>query len=140
MSWDVKNPRDRAILQTARSWGVSPSRFMGEPKPQVAQPSPAGGFILSAPEEWTWDDRQAALDLWEYEGSLCSGCGHPLSETTTADKEFAYTADPPIRCHRCTASETAQEAFQDNPHPGALMIPIRLKEGVKNGKSDEAHS
>lgn len=134
-SWDVSDPHDRAILSVARTWGVSPSRFMGESKPQLVQHIPNGDSIITETEEWTFDDRQAAMDLAVYESECCSGCGQPLAETSDPDKEFGYIAElPPVRCHRCTASELAQDTINnqfEGRQPGALSFNMRLREEVK---------
>jgi hypothetical protein len=106
---------------------------MGEPKPQLMQQNPNGDFIMTSAEEWTFDDRQAAMDLAVYESELCQGCGYPLEETTDPGNEFAYVADPPIRCHRCTASESAQDIINkvhEAYHPSALSFSIRMLKEV----------
>lgn len=43
------------------------------------------------------------LALFDYEAQTCHGCGGFLPETTDESAESAYEADPPWRCHRCTA-------------------------------------
>jgi hypothetical protein len=128
------NPQLRDLLTVARSWGVSPSRFAGiEPVRRTVYTYGHDGQLLSSvtttDPEWTEEDREMALRLFEYEKSLCGGCGHPLSETTDPHNEFAYgPASPPIRCHRCTAVEIESDRHQEKPHPGALHIPIVLRE------------
>lgn len=126
-AFDVTNPEHRFILETARRWGVSPSTFMGDSK-MISQLSVTGiheGYSLIP--GWTNEERTAALALAQYENELCEGCGHPLAETSLPEREFDYLTDPPIRCHRCTAIEMAQEAVQSKPQPGALHLSVRLR-------------
>lgn len=128
------DPHLREFLAVARSWGVSPSRFAGtEPVSRTVYTYAVDGRLLTAitthEPEWTDEDRDLAQDLYAYEQSLCSGCGHPLVETTAIENEFAYVAaSAPIRCHRCTAIEIEGDKHQETPHPGALHIPIVLRE------------
>lgn len=127
MKWDIKDPAQRRVLETARAWGVSPSRFMGEESQVISQTYGHQTFFQKEPE-WKDDDRDAAMALQDYEASLCSGCGHPLEETTDPEKEYAYKAALPLRCHYCTAAARAQEDYRDNPHSEALHFPIELRE------------
>lgn len=129
----ASDPAVRRALKVAQSWGISPRRFAGwEPALITTYQHDEGGRIVrsvTTPEpEWDEDDRQLALDLAEYESALCGACGHPLTETTAPENETAYVAGPAVRCHRCTAAERAQSAYQDSPQPGALMIPIGRKD------------
>lgn len=80
---------------------------------------------LSEFRRWDPNDRAAALGLLEYERSLCPGCRDDLAETTKPENEDKYVADLPIRCHRCTASERASEAYRESPQPGALLTSVR---------------
>jgi hypothetical protein len=63
------------------------------------------------------------LALADYEADLCS-CGGLFSETSDPANEFAYVADGPYRCHRCTALaeglDAAQKAGGEIQHPQAL--------------------
>jgi hypothetical protein len=126
----------RMTLEIARSWGVSPSRFLGsERTSSVAYVHDHRGALLysveTAEPEWSDEDREMALRLYNYEQSLCSGCGHPMTETMAPENEYAYVAELAIRCHRCTVAHTAGEKYQDNPVPSALHIPIVLRERAK---------
>jgi hypothetical protein len=77
---------------------------------------------------WTEADRQWAIALMAYEADVCSGCGHPRSETTQIHNEFAYAGEA-IRCHACAAVARASEAFTV---PGAnargLLIGVKRRE------------
>lgn len=129
MKWDVSDPGHRAALIAARSWGVSPSRFLGEEPVTVFTHTEYGQMVSSQPgPEWTDDDRDAAIALMTWESTLCPGCRQPLEETTKAENETRYRTELPIRCHYCTASEIGQESAQSHPHPGALLIPVSLRE------------
>lgn len=62
--------------------------------------------------------------LLEVERDECTGCGHPLSETTEKDNEFAYEAEG-IRCHACkTAAEYANAHENNNGSLTALQIHV----------------
>jgi superfamily II helicase len=126
MAWDVNDPQDRTILETARSWGVSPSTFMGTST--THQVTELGGSTVKYIETpgWTEEDRKAALELAVYESELCPGCGHPMSETMAPENEFQYKADLPFRCHRCTTTELAMERYQEHPAASALYMPVKL--------------
>lgn len=113
MKLDVTDPQDRAILEAARSWGVSPSIFLGRPRD-------------TGIPEWLEQDRQAALDLLAWESQLCPGCRFPLAETTDPKNEFLYVVPHPIRCHRCTAIDQAQDRYADRPSPSAQLMPVDL--------------
>lgn len=56
-----------------------------------------------------------ALQLWR-EGR-CDACGGNLDETLSNED---WEALPPLRCHRCTAIQIAQERFEGQ-HPYALL-------------------
>jgi len=134
MTWDAEKPLDRAVLETARSWGVSPSRLLGaERKSVTVYTHDASGRVVRAETteepEWTQEDMDGAFSLRKYEAGLCPNCKHPLSETADASHEFSYHAGLPIRCHRCTAQEIASEAYQNakNPNPRSVFIPISLR-------------
>jgi len=126
--YDITNPQHRAVLQAARSWGVSPSVFTGRVLTTITRTAADGAQISTTEPAWTEEDTVAALQLQEYENDLCPGCHHPLAETTDPAKEFAYKATPPIRCHRCTASGIAGDQAQELPQPSALFIPVVLRE------------
>lgn len=127
MEWDVKDPTHRRVLETARAWGVSPSRFLGAEPRVVVHRTDIGGFIHVHEAEWTVEDREAALALQDYEASLCSGCGQPLEETTKPEREYAYKAQLPIRCHYCTAASRGQAEYDDSEHSHALHFPVKLR-------------
>lgn len=140
-SLDANDPLERAVLETARSWGVSPSRFMGEPKvSKTVYTYDLSGRMVAAETteapEWTQDDVNGAFSLQQYEAGLCPTCKHPMAETADPAHEFAYHAELPIRCHRCTAQERASEAYQkaNNPNPRSVFIPISLR-GEKDSDS-----
>lgn len=131
IAFEVKTDLElRKLLQAARSWGVSPRRFLGLWEPAlvtVYERDQAGRVIRTqqryASPEWNDLDRAYSLALDVYEAGLCDGCGYPLDETTKAEHTEAYVAKPPIRCHRCTAQIQAAEA-QERPQMDALRWPI----------------
>lgn len=80
--------------------------------------------------EVEWDDEQRtwmqALD--ELEGQSCSGCGGFLPHTTALEMDEGFVADPPYRCHRCTALTIRRKAVADAPHPEAFTVwPVHEK-------------
>ena len=84
------DPLLRSEVEAARAWGVRPS--------ELAQ--------------WPDHDRDLAVAWVEYDHDTCSGCGHPLSETTDPQNTFAYQAEP-IRCHACAAAERGTKDVDD---------------------------
>lgn len=132
MSLDATDPLARAVLETARAWGVSPSTLMGRPrKSKTVYTYDASGRVLTAETteepEWTQEDMNGAFSLRKYEAELCPGCKRPLSETADPEHEFSYKAEAPVRCHACTVRVHASEGYRESPAPSALFIPVKLK-------------
>lgn len=117
-----KDPYLRAVVKVARSYGISPKRFMGwEPKVYT---SPG---VMRQEEEWDEETRLLALAYEAWETSLCSGCGHLLSECTDIENEGLYRVGAPTRCHACTAKQIAAEMYQkEAPQPEALLFGVSL--------------
>lgn len=111
---DDKDPM-RVDLQTARSWHVSPTMFLGE-----RTEGPA----------WTMQDTEYARALAVFEASLCPGCAHDLAETTNPANEGRYEVDPTqtVICHRCAGRASAAKQFEHHTHPEALLIAMRLRQ------------
>ena len=116
----------RDILRAARAWGVSPSRFLGRPAVTSYVYNDIGRVARTESVEWTTDDAEQAMALEEYEAGLCQGCRDRLAETTRPDRDGAYRAGLPIRCHRCTAQLQQAERYADTTQPTALLIPVEL--------------
>lgn len=130
-------PGLRAALAVARAWGVRPSLFLGVPvvdEITVYEYDDTGRLMRSTTrrEAWTEYDREAALALADLEADECSGCGGDLAETTKRENEYAYVLDREglRRCHRCTGREIAGKPYEDSHQPGALLLPLKLDEGV----------
>jgi hypothetical protein len=136
---NASNPQDRIVLEAARSWGVAPSILLGRARTSVTK-NWAGTTQTTHDAEWTQDDLQAALSLLMWEAALCPGCRHPLAETTAAENEERYVVPHPIRCHRCTATEQAQERFQDMLSPSALLIPVEFRPATVESPQVSAES
>lgn len=121
----------RAAVQTARSWGVPLSVFLGEPTPVVTlHQYDAGGLLLRSETTgpiWTDADRAAAMALAAYEADLCPGCGHPLRETTDPAAEEALYAELAARCHRCTVLGQIRDRVgaEKREQPQALHLRVR---------------
>ena len=125
MKWDIENPQHRRVLETARAWGISPSRFMGAQQ-RVTTTEIDGTKTQTYSAEWTEDDRQAAVELLNYEASLCPKCRNPLAESTIRENEFRYKVDPPKRCHACTAIDGMAQTYEESPAPDALFYDAYL--------------
>jgi hypothetical protein len=125
VQYDVEDPRVRQQLLVARAWGVPMSVFLG----RVVDPA------LGIPQ-WLEADRQAAMDLAQYESELCPGCHQPLAETTLAENEFRYKPMLELRCHRCTTLDQVTNAMQSRPSPSALLIPIELRPALDEPEVD----
>jgi hypothetical protein len=126
------DPRLRAELEAARSWGVSWRRFCGwEPTVTTTfEYDPAGRLLRSVTvTEPEWDDigRAAVYALMRLEADLCPGCSQPLAVTAAKENEFRWREGASVRCHRCVAAEVVQKSYEGDPHPTALLIAIELK-------------
>lgn len=78
---------------------------------------------------WREQDGLLAAALTLYEADLCSGCGHPLSETTDPDADpsnreghHRYDALDPVRCFACDALAAKAKQYQESPAPQALRF------------------
>jgi hypothetical protein len=133
------DPDLRRVLEAARSWGVSPSVFLGRELNTRHVLDAADRAVASTTEAaWTDEDRALAVALGDYESQLCGGCGQPLAETTLAENEERYDVRVSARCHCCTAIDIAETAAQKMPHPGALMLSARLRpdQGEETDETD----
>jgi hypothetical protein len=138
MRLDVTDAGDRAVIEAARSWGVAPSILLGRQRTSTTTQW-AGTTQTTHDAEWTDEDLGAALDLLAWEAALCPGCRYPLAETTAPENEERYFMPAEVRCHRCTASDQAQDRLQDRHSPSALLIPIELRpapDAVEVGPND----
>lgn len=124
------DPSLRAVIKTARSYGISPRRFLGwEPawteRGGVSRPEP----------EWDEDSRLLALAFVAWESALCSGCGRPLEECTDAESEDRYRVPAPLRCHACAARSMVSKMYADaDPHPETLLFEIQYNPPVVTGE------
>ena len=51
--------------------------------------------------------------LWQREDAMrCSGCGHPIDESTAPGRDNHYDAEP-IVCHPCATRDRAQRAWSE---------------------------
>ncbi|MFD0429426.1 hypothetical protein ACFQ60_22380 [Streptomyces zhihengii] len=62
-----------------------------------------GRVVAPGEPLWTDEDRSWALALADVERDVCPDCGHPWSEASAPDSEWAYTAEL-LRCHACAAA------------------------------------
>lgn len=77
--------------------------------------------------EWDEQSRAEAIQLIDLEADTCSGCGHPLSETTRPDAAGEYVAGLPARCHACDTLFHRQKDYVDVPHLHALRFGVRRR-------------
>lgn len=82
--------------------------------------------LVSSRPEPEWDDEQQGwmLALAQYRAEL-HDCGHSLLESADPGAEGRYVAEPPTRCHACTAIAVRQEQYKDTRHPQALLWGAR---------------
>lgn len=80
-----------------------------------------GRVVKQGEPLWLPEDRAWALALLEVEANACPDCGQPWDVATDKANEFGFTAEL-IRCHACTTSAKAVQAYQN-----------------KNGSSDGLH-
>lgn len=88
--------------------------------------------VSQSEPEWNDDDRADMEALAALESDECSGCGHPLSETTTSNFYEDYEVPAPRRCQACTAVMVKQTLLdaQKPEHPGALRWQVSKKGGA----------
>lgn len=136
MLLDPKDPQHRVVLEAARSWGVPPSQFIGYGSTTTEHHyNGAGQLVRSVTSSpWTQDDRDNVFALLNYEADCCPSCRQPLAETTDPDNEGRFVPLLPIRCHRCTAVDMAQDAAQSHNSPGALLIPVEFRPAPPTGE------
>ena len=123
------DPGWRRLVETARAWGTSPSRFLGREPARVSRTAvDASGDLVertTVEAEWTDDDRTVAVALSVYEAGCCPGCRRHLAETTDPEAEERFLPAPPTRCHYCTAVEQSAAAITNAAHPRALLFTAR---------------
>ena len=74
---------------------------------------------------WTDEDRDIAVALALIDAERCSGCGHPVAESTDPANEYSYSVTL-TRCHACVAVERETRIFAESNmvegsvRPGAL--------------------
>jgi len=83
--------------------------------------------VTTTEPEWDEAERGWAEALALLEADTCSGCGHPLSETTEPDAEGDWDTPLPDRCHACTALAIHQERYAKTPHVHALRWQVHRK-------------
>lgn len=75
--------------------------------------------------EWDEQSRAEAITLLDLEADTCSGCGQPLSESTTDEAFGGYQAVGPVRCNGCFALIHSQKEHRELPHFHALRWSVR---------------
>jgi hypothetical protein len=94
-------------VEVARSLGISVKRLNGwEPKRTTKyhySHNRLSEATTTVEPEWDDDERNWMLALADLEAQSCSGCNGWLPDTTGIEKDGAFEAPPPRRCHRCNA-------------------------------------
>lgn len=86
---------------------------------------------------WLEDDTESALAWMQYLGTLCSGCGHPATETMNEADDGAWEAVP-VHCFACAARDAEKRQVQQAAAGGGmsessfdgLMIGVQRREGA----------
>lgn len=80
-------------------------------------------------DRWGRADGLLAAALVKFEETLCTGCGNPLHESTSADADpdnrdgsHKYVADVPVRCFACTAVAERSKQYEEAKAPQALKF------------------
>lgn len=75
-----------------------------------------GRVVADGEPLWLPEDRAWALALLQVEASACPGCGQSWETATDPDNEFRFAAEL-TRCHACSTSARAVQAYQDKGGP-----------------------
>jgi hypothetical protein len=109
-------------------------RFNGwEPQEEHAHEHDDNGrlvrTVVHREPEWDDEERGWILGWLLYDSNVHEACGHYLPDSTDPAAEGTYAANPPIRCHVCTERAAAYKRVEQagNPHPEALLFPVRKK-------------
>ena len=134
----ASDPAMRRALQAARSWGVRPSEFMGDPVVTVNHLDPGGRVVRSERAGWSREDLEWALALDAYEARLC-----PRGHDTTVSMEKAHTWDwraPAIgACHACHAQDVEAERWKGHSRAGSMLYaPAHLEDDCEFCKPRDA--
>lgn len=124
----ANDPTLRAVLEAARAWGVSLSKFSGARHVTTFEYNSVGQIArtLETPE-WTQDDREAAMALTIYEASLCPASGLPAEQCHDPNNEDRFEVES-VLCHGTVAREIASKQFEGHKHPDALLTYLSLKD------------
>lgn len=69
------------------------------------------------------------LALAHYRDSRCPNCNGDLAVTTAPENEDRFKAQLPVTCFRCEAFSRSHKAYQDEPHPTALLHLVAQEPG-----------
>jgi len=130
----AEHPGLRRAVEVSRAWGVPPTVALGRAVVTEHRIDDYGRTVESASVHWTDEDLRLALELLDYEATLCPGCRHPLADTTAPEAEDRYLPDLPTRCHRCTALAQGQ-GMSKHEHPEALLWGVKDRLAVE-GEDD----
>lgn len=115
-------------MQAATRVGISLRRWAGWEPREVHTPQGDGSVLVTREPEWDDESRDWVLALAQWEDLHCPQCNGWLPETTDPANEDAYRAEPPGRCHRCTALVAKQESYAEHPyHRSQVLWPVTLR-------------
>jgi hypothetical protein len=126
----ASDPGLRQILTVARSWGVSPRRFLQGWEPTrtvVFERNDAREIVtarITSESEWDEDSRQLVLAFAEYEARLCPNCGGDQNETTDKENDGRYQVTKTL-CYRCVDLAIMQQA-STHSHKESLLWGAHL--------------
>jgi hypothetical protein len=113
-----KSERLRAESHAAYKLGISHKRFVGwEPRrvTTVTEWTEEGWprqWITETEAEWDEEERELRLAYLADQADTCSGCGHPLEESTSneadpnnPDGKYLYQPSNPLICFSCEVRE-----------------------------------
>lgn len=82
---------------------------------------------MSSTVEAEWDEQEQGwmLALYAHRATLCPRCNGSLVETTKPEHEYAYEADLPYTCHRCTAFARSYATYEDQPNAQTLIHRVK---------------
>lgn len=82
------------------------------------------GRVWEPGEPWFLDqDTTAVLDWFDYQNSLCDGCGEPKMRSFAPEHEHSYRATV-FECHACSAKARAAKKIDAD---GPLYVVAEFK-------------
>lgn len=76
--------------------------------------------VVEHEAEWLPEDLIGLLALQRHEDDLCSGCGHPRSESMLPGNDGAYSGEP-LQCHACRAARRSVDDWSSEELHGIYL-------------------